>query len=170
MIPNRRLTRRSLRLSLRAGCCDSRSKCNSWNPKPGMDHVILPAQSAVPMEASQFGGDAVPHPDTLNQCSLLAPNGPAGRGRLCPLIEKQTKADMLLLVNLTRSESRRGFAAPPLALPSSGLAPRTKRADPNRPAFSNPKTSVEAAANDYQSSSEKVVRANPQGGKNVERS
>jgi hypothetical protein len=32
-----------------------------------MDHVILPVQSAVPMEASQFGGDVVvPHPDTLN--------------------------------------------------------------------------------------------------------
>jgi hypothetical protein len=43
-------------------------------------------------------------------------------------------------------QSRRGFAAPPLALPSGGLAPRTKRADPNRPAFSDPRTSVEAAA------------------------
>jgi hypothetical protein len=36
-----------------------------------MDHVILPVQSAVPMEASQFGGDVVPHPDTLNSCPLL---------------------------------------------------------------------------------------------------
>src|SRR5260370_40461242 len=77
---------------------------------------------------------------------------------------------MLLLVNLTRSGSGRAFAAPPLALPSSGLAPRTKGGDPNRLAFSDPRTSVEAAANDYQSSSEIMLTANPQGGKNDERS
>jgi len=67
-------------------------------------------------------------------------------------------------------QSRRGFAAPPLALPSGGLAPRTKRADPNRPAFSEQRTSEEVAANDHQWSFEKKVTADPQGGKNVERS
>jgi len=29
------------------------------------------SEVAVPMEASQFGGDVVPHPDTHNQCPLL---------------------------------------------------------------------------------------------------
>ena len=50
------------------------------------------------------------------------------------------------------------------------LAPRGKRADPNRPTFSDPRTLEEVAANDYQWSFEKKVTTNPQGGKNVERS
>ena len=50
------------------------------------------------------------------------------------------------------------------------LAPRGMRADPNRPTFSDPRTSEEVAANDYQWSFEKKVTTNPQGGKNVERS
>jgi hypothetical protein len=62
------------------------------------------------------------------------------------------------------------FAAPPQELLPSSLAPRAKRADPNGPAFSDPRTSEEVAADDYQWSSEKMVTANPQGGKNVERS
>jgi hypothetical protein len=52
----------------------------------------------------------------------------------------------------------------------SNLAPGAKRADSNRPAFSNPRTSEELAASDHQWSSEKMVTANPQGEKNVERS
>jgi hypothetical protein len=53
-----------------------------------MDHVILPVPSAVPMEASQFGGDVVPHPDTLDQfksvTSAFDPNRTsAGRLTAC---------------------------------------------------------------------------------------
>jgi hypothetical protein len=44
------------------------------------------SEVAVPMEASQFGGDVVPHPDTHNQCPLLAQSGHSTVGRQSPLL------------------------------------------------------------------------------------
>src|SRR5262249_1525643 len=78
----------------------------------------------------------------------------------CQLMTRSGGAESRLLA---QSES------PPQGLLPSSLAPGAKRADP-RPTFSNPRTSEELATSEHQWSSEKMVTANPQGEKNVERS
>jgi hypothetical protein len=78
------------------------------------------------------------------------------------------KADMAIALEMSAFDPKRKptwVVAPPQEFAPSGLAPKAKRADSNRPAFSDPRTSEEVVANDYQWSCEKMVTANPQGGK-----
>jgi hypothetical protein len=57
------------------------------------------SEVAVPMEASQFGGDVVPHPDTHNQCPLLAQSGHGARTDTCLiLVLKRTSLDLRVVV------------------------------------------------------------------------